>query len=206
MVNQNIHNFSKYDWVLDSATTSHICTTRDAFIDYEPLKSEVDGVGGSAMTQGRGTVAVNFKFDGQSIKHILRNVLHVPKAPNCLLSIPRLAIGGGRVEFNGNGCQLYDKTNRVIGKGKLMNMLYLLDAHAELPNWESTQYAPIRAHSWDQWHRLYGHISVNAIKNLKSNEMVNGLNIDESTIPSLTCEACIQAKQAHKPFPQEAKN
>ncbi|EDR10241.1 uncharacterized protein LACBIDRAFT_316933 [Laccaria bicolor S238N-H82] len=27
MVNQNIHEFSKYDWVLDSATTSHICTT-----------------------------------------------------------------------------------------------------------------------------------------------------------------------------------
>ena len=26
------------------------------------------------------------------------------------------------------------------------------------------------------------------------------------TIPSNTCEACIQAKQAHKPFPKEAKN
>ena len=63
--------------------------------------------------------AVNFKFDGQSIKHILRNVLHVPKAPNCLLSIPCLAIGGGRVEFNGNGCQLYAKTNRGHWKGKV---------------------------------------------------------------------------------------
>ncbi|EDR00116.1 uncharacterized protein LACBIDRAFT_314696 [Laccaria bicolor S238N-H82] len=121
MVNQNIHSFSKYDWVLDSATMSHI-------------------------------LAVNFRIDGQSIKHTLRNVLHVPKAPNCLLSIPRLAIGGGRVEFNGNGCQLYDKTNRVIGKGKLTNMLYLLDACVELPNRESAQYASIQTHSWDQWH------------------------------------------------------
>ena len=27
MVNQNIHEFSKYDWVLDSAVIPHICTT-----------------------------------------------------------------------------------------------------------------------------------------------------------------------------------
>ena len=85
-------------------------------------------------------------------------------------------------------------------------MLYLLDARAELPNRESAQYASIRTHSWDQWHRLYGHISVNAIKSLKLNQMVDGLKIDESTFPSESCEACIQAKQAHKPFPQEAKN
>ena len=97
-------------------------------------------------------MAVNCKIDGQSIKHILWNVLHVPKAPNCLLSIPHLAIGGGRVEFKGNACQLYDKNHKVIGKGKLMNMLYLLDACAELPNWESAQYASIRTHSCDQWH------------------------------------------------------
>jgi len=87
-------------------------------------------------------------------------VLHVPKAPNFLISIPRLAIGGGWVEFKGNGCQLHDKNSRIIGKGKLTNMF---DARAELPNRESAQYASIRTHSWDQWHRLYGHISVNAI-------------------------------------------
>ena len=36
--------------------------------------------------------------------------------------------------------------------------------------------------------------------------IVDGLSIDQSTIPSNTCEACIQAKQAHKPFPKEAQN
>jgi len=36
--------------------------------------------------------------------------------------------------------------------------------------------------------------------------MVDGLKIDESTFPSESCEACVQAKQAHKPFLQEAKN
>ena len=36
--------------------------------------------------------------------------------------------------------------------------------------------------------------------------MVNGLNIDQSSIPSKTCEVCIEAKQAHRPFPAEAEN
>ena len=45
-----------------------------------------------------------------------------------------------------------------------------------------------------------------ALEKLKKQEMVKGLMIDESSIPSRSCEACIQAKQAHRPFPQEAKN
>ena len=36
--------------------------------------------------------------------------------------------------------------------------------------------------------------------------IVDGLSIDQSTMPSNTCEACIQAKQTHKPFPREAEN
>lgn len=35
---------------------------------------------------------------------------------------------------------------------------------------------------------------------------MDGLLIDKSTIPSHTCEACIQAKQAHRAFPKEAEN
>jgi hypothetical protein len=36
--------------------------------------------------------------------------------------------------------------------------------------------------------------------------MVNGLSIDQSLIASKSCDACIQAKQAQKSYPQEAKN
>lgn len=37
---------TQYDWYFDTATTSHICTQRDAFIDYYPLhNSTIDGIG-----------------------------------------------------------------------------------------------------------------------------------------------------------------
>ena len=35
--------------------------------------------------------------------------------------------------------------------------------------------------------------------------MVEGFAINQSLIPSITCEACIQAKQSQKPYPKEAK-
>jgi hypothetical protein len=203
----NNHEFSKYDWILDSGTTSHLCVMREAFIDYTEVNSEVHGVGPNpAIVKGRGTVVVNFKVDGHMIRHTLRNVLHVPEATNCLLSISGLMIGGGWVEFKGNRCVLHSKKNEIIGKGRMMGMLFLLDARADLSGPHRTQYASSQRLSWDQWHRRYGHISINAIERLKLDQLVEGLKIDESTIPSQTCEACIQAKQAHRPFPQEAKN
>jgi len=113
-------------------------------------------------------------------------------------------IGGGWVEFKGDGCVLHSKSNEIIGKGRTIGMIFLLDAYTELPGLHHTQYAPQRL-SWDQWHWHYGHISVNAIECFKLNQLVEILNIDESTMPSQTCEACIQAKQVHRPFPQEAK-
>jgi len=36
--------------------------------------------------------------------------------------------------------------------------------------------------------------------------MVDGMGVDQSSNPSRTCEACIQAKQAHTSFPQEAQH
>ncbi|KAJ3509513.1 hypothetical protein NLJ89_g5184 [Agrocybe chaxingu] len=59
--NASTKEISKYDWLFDSGTTSHICTMREAFIDYHPLKnSSVHGVGSSTAAQGRGTVLVKF--------------------------------------------------------------------------------------------------------------------------------------------------
>ena len=36
--------------------------------------------------------------------------------------------------------------------------------------------------------------------------MVEGFAINQSSIPSIMCRACIQAKQSWKPYPKEAEN
>jgi hypothetical protein len=113
-------------------------------------------------------------------------------------------IGGGWVEFKGDRCVLHSKKNEIIGKGRMLGMLFLLDACTELSGLHHTQYTSSQKLSWDQWH--HGHISLNAIEHLKLNQLVEGLKIDKSTIPSQACEAHIQAKQGHRPFQQEVKN
>ena len=53
MAHNNSHQISQYDWILDSATTSHICAIHDAFFDYIPLKdSTIKGLGDPVTAHG----------------------------------------------------------------------------------------------------------------------------------------------------------
>ena len=188
-------------------TTSHICTIREAFTEFHPVEEMINGVGdtGTAVT-GRGTVKIKFEFDGKTFIHQLRDTLYVPNAPNCLLSLSRIDDGGGSVDFSDGTCWIKDKGKKIIGKGYKHHRLFMLYARAALPGKETANYASTEKLTWDQWHRRYGHISISALQTLKKEKMVNGLAIDQSSIPPKTCDACIKAKQTHRPFPAEAEN
>ena len=149
---------------------------------------------------------VKFSVEGKIIQHQLREVLHIPDAPNCLLSISRLDDSGGHVDFREGGCRLFDAKNQVIGEGRKVNRLYQLYARAELPGRECANLAASKAPTWDQWHRRFGHISISGLEQLKREGLVTGLTVDDTSIVSPTCESCIQAKQAHRPFPKKAEH
>ena len=155
---------------------------------------------------GRGTIKIKFEFDGKQFIHLLRDVLYVPKAPNCLLSIGQIDDGGGSIDFQDEICWIKNKTKKTIEKGYKTNQLYMLYARAALPGTERSNYASMEKLTWDQWHRRYGHISISALQLLDKENLVKGLAINQSSIPSKMCDACIEAKQAHQPFPKEAKN
>ena len=82
----------------------------------------------------------------------------------------------------------------------------MLYARAALPGTEKANYTSTEKLTWDQWHRRYRHISISALQTLEKEKMVNGLSIDQSSIPTKMCDACTEAKQAHRQFPQEAEN
>ena len=204
-----VHNPSKYDWYFDTATTSHICTQRYAFIEYYPLENAtINGIRPNpAIPIGHGTVIVNFSVRGKIIPHQLSNVLHVPNVASCLLSGTQFDEGGGTF-IGGNGkCSLKDRNGRVVGTGNKTERLYLLDARAQSLGQERNNYASTsQKRTWDQWHRSFGHIAIPSLERLNQENMVNGLAIDQSSIPSKSCDACVQAKQAHWSYPQEAEN
>ena len=63
----------------------------------------------------------------------------------------------------------------------------------------------IAAQTWDEWHRTLGHISIGAIKTLKNNNLVEGMDVDKNK-DSTQCMACIQGCQTIEPFPKRAKD
>jgi transposase InsO family protein len=197
---------SKSDWVLDSGTTSHICPNRDTFASIEPMNGTIGGVGTQpAKVLGRGAVILKFKLNKGTIRHTLANVLYVPDAPNCLLSVRRIDESGGHVVFRQGGCTLYHKGGGIIGTGKLQGSLYNLDAEV-LQDTEKSNLAAHTKLSWDEWHRRYGHIGMTSLETLAKGKLVKGLEIDNESKPSPTCVYCIQAKQSRRPYPKEAEH
>lgn len=201
----NNNEISKYDWVYDSATTSHICPNREAFIEFSQHNGSVKGIGSEVESHGRGTVLINLKVGDQILQHRLRNVLYIPSAPNCLMSTGRFDQSGGFSVFGNGKCILKDAKGRTVGEGVLKGLLYVLNARAQLHDEQANLATPNKP-SWDQWHRRFGHISISSLQRLDKEGLVTGLSIDRSSIASSTCESCIQAKHARKPFPQEASN
>ena len=200
-------NNSKNDWYLDSGTTSHISNDRNAYSEFYPIQATpVRGIGTPASALGFGSLSLDFRVSGKTLTHKLKNVLYIPEAPNCLLSVSRLDENDGRIIFHNRKCQLENKEGNIIGHGGMKGRLYLLDAKLIQTSQETSHYSSSPKITWDQWHRRYGHISVTSLERLSQNGMVSGLLIDQSSKPSITCEACIQAKQAHKPFPKEAEH
>ena len=158
---------TKYDWYFDTATTSHICTQRDAFTDHYPLQnSTVDRIRPNlAIAAGHGTMLVNFSVNGKIITHQLSNVLHVPNAANCLLSGTQFDESGGIFKGGNGKCVLRDETEKIVGRGNKINRLYLLDARAQLLGQERTNYTnTTQKQTWDQWHKSFRHIAIPSLK------------------------------------------
>ncbi|KAG2006925.1 hypothetical protein CC2G_015317 [Coprinopsis cinerea AmutBmut pab1-1] len=186
---------NKLMWYLDSGTTSYICTNRDAFIDFIPLQNTtVQGIGPeSAIVEGSGSIILNFRTDGTITPHLIRDVLFVPSAPNCLLSLSRFDDGGGVVHFGGGTCRLLDGNGSVVGTGRKVDRLYKLDAEAELHQNKSFFSGANGKKAWDDWHRILGHIAMSTVKKMFDDGLVTGLTIDTSSVPSPTCTACLGA-------------
>jgi len=150
-VSQFSTSFTRDDWLADSTTTSHISNERQTFVDFTPLaSSSITGVGDqSIQALGRGTVILKCKIGKKVFTHRLQDVLYAPKAINNLLSVGRLDDAGGEFRVAQGKCALRDKSNQVIGIGRNIRRLYLLDARAEKTASEQASITVTGQNSWD---------------------------------------------------------
>ena len=116
-----------YDWLGDSATTSHVCNRCEAFKTFHPLiGTTISGVGNvKAKAKGRGTVELLSTYDCHDYILKLENVLYIPTNRNNLISLGRWDKAGGRYIGGGGALTLITKDGTSVARGtKIENNIY----------------------------------------------------------------------------------
>ena len=209
----NDDRLSFYDWLGDTATTSHIANSKQSFSTFTPLsKMAVSGVGNvTALAEGKGTVELESNVDGQMYNLKLKNVLYIPSNNQNLISLGRWDNSGGHYTGGGGKIILVTKDGKQVAKGrKVNNNLYKMDLSVRHINQTTTVTTPNifiaqeSLQSWEIWHRRLGHIGYTTLQHMLNKNLVDGFLVNEQT-PKPDCRACTEAKQTHKPFGEKSK-
>jgi Pol polyprotein, beta-barrel domain/GAG-pre-integrase domain/gag-polypeptide of LTR copia-type len=199
-------SISASDWLADSAVTTHIARNKADFTSYSEA-SEIEGItpGATLQTRGRGSVAVEFKIEDRTYSVVLNNVKHAPDSPNNLISIGWLTDNGHSAVFTPTGVEFKSKTGVTFGMGCKNGRMYQMRVQTKHTGQGPDFVAVMKERTLDKWHRILGHVNIWMIQTLKKNNLVTGLQIDESQAPT-QCNACIQGKRHVEPFPQRAED
>ena len=88
------HSHSRFQWVLDGGSTTHICTDRNMFATFTNKQSSIGGIQKNApalQSIGFGDVHLTSMVDGKSECTItLMNVAYCPDARDNLISESRM--------------------------------------------------------------------------------------------------------------------
>ena len=156
-----------YDWLANTATTSHITHQREAFTDYTPMgNSSITGVGRKeALIMGCGTVELKLTCNGAEYILCLENVLHLPGTQNNLILLGQWDAAGGRYNGRNGEITLITKDGMPVAQGtKISNHLY----HMKMVIRPPTRCSIIQSHqtfirnntlpTWETWHQHFGHV------------------------------------------------
>lgn len=184
-------NANNTAWLFDTAASSHFCSNRDLFSDFQEvtgieMKSAVDGAVCNVL--GKGTVVLNFKRKGQNLKIPLTDVLFSPKLRHNLMAGHRFESKGATFVGKNGKIDVYNKNGEKVLSAKRQNGLYYVFPEYHVKN-EKSKVEGNQTFSENQlelWHRRFAHINKDYI--LNSVGKVRGLpplkNVD------VNCEPC----------------
>ncbi|KAL4592837.1 hypothetical protein LXL04_005843 [Taraxacum kok-saghyz] len=185
----NSGNYLSNVWILDSGATQHICNDKSVFTNIKSVQ------GTRVRLPDHTLIQVYYKGDVQLTNELfLTDVLYVPQFELNLVSVTCLTRSQAlTVKF------YHDHTvikqifpNRMIGKGKVYEGLYLLDVP------QSKSFTTVSANvavSLQHWHSRFGHPSSDKIKMLSDHLCISNKDNSDSV-----CPICPLAKQKKLPF------
>lgn len=120
-----------------------------------------------------------------------------------LITISRLDKAGYKVVFDKGMCKIIDQKGRTIAIIPHSDGLYRVTSAKTTP---VKSYAATASEkmSISEAHRKFGHVSCQAISHAVAKGYITGIELEPGSKPEF-CEACVKAKAARQPFPQESK-
>ena len=118
---------SYYDWLADTATTSHVTNLWDAFVFFHTIDpTAVTGIGSiKAQAQGKGNIALKSIVNRKTYILKLKDVLYIPTNKHNLISLGCWDKAGGQYMGGGGVINLVTENGKHIVVGnKINNNLY----------------------------------------------------------------------------------
>ena len=157
------------EWIVDSGATCHMSNNRALFSELGELPSSEKvtlGDGHSLEAKGEGTVNLEMLLpDGNNRRCALQKVLYVPKLAYNLISVSKATHSGKFVKFDSKGCEFLNSNNEITAFAIRQGSLFYLQVTRE------TVCAAQKGNRERLWHRRYGHLNEQSLKQLVRKEL-----------------------------------
>lgn len=188
-------------WVVDSGASSHMCTQLSLFTHIDKSQSgKVRLADDKAVdVKGIGKVSMTVKVNGHESKIGLLNTLYVPDLRCNLISTSKLTDNGCKVVMKGKNVTITRK-GVIVLEGYKRENIYVVNTDKNIKDIVNI------VRKYDEkdielWHKRYGHLNSNQLKQLERDNSVKGLPKFKNV--EIDCVSCIRGKQTRLPFPQK---
>src|SRR3954464_12252366 len=200
----NLIGANQREWWIDTGATKHVCSNRDMFTSFEPVKNGQRLFMGNATTsaiEGKGTIVLKMT-SGKELT--LKDVLFVPEIRKNLVSGSLLSKHGFRLVFESNKVVI-SKRDVYVGRGYEKDGVFKLNVMAIKPAVMNNNHASTSAYMIelsDMWHGRLGHVNYNSLHRLVNMNHIPNFQID----PKHKCEICVEAKLTRSSFQRVERN
>jgi len=177
-------------FVIDSGCSQTLLNNKEQIQNYTNVNFEMQTASTDVLTcPGKGDVDLNSDIR-------ITNAMFSPNASMNLLSVSQLCDLGNRVHFDAQHATVYNRSGRVVLRGKRVGGLYLFKQ--TLPSSEAVGHAMTTKSSENTtlFHRRMGHINIQSLRLLS--HISHGVVLDGN--PTELCVPCTQAKAHRKSF------
>lgn len=188
-------------WLLDSATTHHVCKSEQLFKNLRKIKPEPVGMAEtmvgqgqvSLMAEGIGDITLSTKEDNTIYDITPKYVYYVPKCKRNLLSVAQIEKKGKTVVMqHGVGKIMSTAIKKVVATAHRSDNLYLLQAKIVKSVQEEKELHPAVINERGIWHHRFCHTNNRSISDLTKKGYVRGLT-DKMTDAD-QCYGCCMSK------------